>query len=484
MVQEPTSLMYLEVGKFAHIRGLRLSGGYTSHHFEILFCSQHDLRFIDYSPGCSMNTALFDEIAEDQQADPVNPSSGRRAVAEIQPEVFYNSASFQRNLVSLRTVSVERNQTIQASDCLCPIGGAARRSPTVEEFDVALQETLASSGFVGSIELVKEVDQVPCTDEAPIVEFSSSTIIELNVDCPIDEFVVNEIADNFLAFYNTFASENYCDPFDRQIVSVQLGEVVPVTERSTQSFELFFDATCKGCTADDFVLFDSALSAEDLGRRRLQSKNLCFCHALSPNRAPDESELIQAFGKELDARSDLECFESLGSCEAPTRFNTQIVITFLGDPKVLQDDPAKKAQLEQTMLETINAFFAVTEDECNPDFREVTNVTAAQIGLEVNQESVSIMSFLGSRGRLPSRFLLDFEFNDTTILDLNDTVTNETATSLPTQFPTSSPIAEIGSGLDLFEVLLFVQGTCNGVRIKTYFIEHLEFLSFLSTSHH
>ena len=369
-------------------------------------------------------------------------------------------------VASNTTLSLYSDRVLEATACLCPLERKQDRGPNLDDFTENLQMALEGIAPFDSVGLLKEVDQIDCQESAPVSEFDTVTILELNINdaCNLDQGQLQTIADSFVAFYNQEISESYCDEYFRSLTSAEIVRVGGLTLRGTVSFEIKLTGLCRGCDPVKTDIFDMSIQKEgkspsansrraltkvidhSFTERRLQEVEQCFCKAGAAARAPTEAEFIQSFADILGARSDLPCVGSLATCSFLTNFQAEMIVSFEGDPRQLDNDQ-KKAQLEAAFSDSFNSFFEVSEDSCNPEFREITNVTAV-IGVSLNEESAGL--FNGRRLQLFDSF---FSNATNSTEDLDDLGNTTIMSEAPTQAPTR------GFGIGVFDALLFVSGT-------------------------
>ena len=276
------------------------------------------------------------------------------------------------------------------------------------------------------VDTVREIEEQSCPtgDQnitkniiAQLVLDSSTNITEL------DDPRLDLIEEAYVSTYNNMIRNELCDPNFRRLTDATVVAVKTETKQNNEttrtilSLEMRINMKYKGRDLNDIDIFtnpsvlfgpnsnssssgrylmENTMITRDIstndewllpsattfyreGRSMLDQSDIsgkCYCVTQSSgNRAPIEAEFYTEFAKAVD-RLNIDGIPSAGSCQLPKSFSTGLVIAFpqQGFKELVESTEDVKRILENALKETLNDLLAITNENCNTDFRVVEDV--------------------------------------------------------------------------------------------------------------
>jgi hypothetical protein len=216
-------------------------------------------------------------------------------------------------------------QSVNSDLCFCA-RDAQFRSPTLAEFQAALQETLNKERFanmssIGTVGRVLEVEPVPCSGQ---VEFFEDIVAVRFLGDPgtLTPEDIARLESLFIQSY-TQAQESFCDPYFRTISNVTLISQIDEQRRhlvaiKLRSFSFVFRIVgfCRGCPKRGLfqndapkrhLMFDESSSRVDLDYniyRRMETLSTCYCSVNALYRSPNEADFQFVYSRNVNGRVD------------------------------------------------------------------------------------------------------------------------------------------------------------------------------------
>jgi hypothetical protein len=296
------------------------------------------------------------------------------------------------------------------------------------------------------LEAVDELDPLLCSGD--IVSFSETLIVELEIceTADIDQDIAF-LEESFVSTYNALVME-YCDPDFRFLETALVVEQGAPTPAGNLPVEFEVTGKCNGCDPDKASIYDfptvvtassrMLMATRTAPPRMLEELNsTCYCKANAlANRAPSETEFINAYRTRVSSLEVLSCVESVGACQFGSTFESTLLLSFGNDTDV----EALNEQIEEAVLSALTILYETTADSCNPEFR-LFQSAKARLGENVQDDQD------GGRLLFDGPWLRQMQATNVS----NPTVEGE---------PTMSPTPLFGTGL--VDLILAVSGICNG----------------------
>ena len=280
-------------------------------------------------------------------------------------------------------------QLAMTGPCACPTN-VTNRAPTQEEFKAEIDSILATV-FKG----------VQCNVDCPVTNRSvweDLILLELTVrrtstnssSCASnttastmilegDTALMADLESSYMEIYNELQSDSYCDPYGRQLTSVDIVSVGEMNALGNIPIEIKLVGTCVDCDGLDMRVYDhprTQITGNTFRRRRLQSVMTCTCPILSVYdyvRAPFEAEFVSRY-QQIVQQLDEECVDSVAECNYGTTFSTGIYLNATINAMNLTD--ADIHVIAESFEMALNLGYASNEVTCDSQFRTIDQVIA------------------------------------------------------------------------------------------------------------
>ena len=412
--------------------------------------SYNDLNFLN-SESCDTQKRILEFTMTSIVSNTTLENEKGDTITRLEVEIYAagNCQDCDSNLNIFDTKN-DRRWLQKEIECLCPVNATTYRAPTLNEFFANFQKMQQENNMT-LVEL-EEKKVVPCDDE--YVAFQKMVTVEFEVVCGLLEDDTPLLEAAFVKIYNDIMLD-FCDPYFRRLENAT---VVTIGDRTTESkitMEISVHGTCRGCDPQNVTLYDINV---DIGNsnvrmlqrildRRLQGKHrrsvleICYCDAETiADRGPTEVEFIHLYREFVQAGVDFLCVLSISTCDYESTFETSIFVAVIDDDDMVVSEEST-SQVEQALLDTLNALYENTDQVCHSDFR-VFQYAQAIWNIDFNPNEV-----LGRRRILQ-------EQSQQLLQD----------TSFPTFVPTSanSPSMSPTYSVRSRNVLFYVSGLCKG----------------------
>jgi hypothetical protein len=425
----------------------------------------NSLNELTFTP-CDLNyrnvtaVALDPSFSSRRLSDKIVSSS----IESILLPVRVSSDGRGRRTIEDLSVSILFSVTVQCQGCAPETDLLDSSVISKGKFLQIYTRTVEKLFSVGVLEIFQEVDPISCPSE--ILEFSKVVIVELvqktcllGLNFTGDDAQLRLIQESFVATYNRLALD-YCDPLFRTLGDAKIVRFGVNTTDGNLPLEIRVSGTCRDCDPDNLdiyalpttlsttrKLFDNHQLLNNPQRRHLQELEMCYCDAQPVGeRPPFESEFVQAYQKSVQSLQ-LDCIETVGDCNFGTPFSTGIIVEFERDESLSLEEFT--SQIEESFKNTINQLYSISEESCNPEFRQVQTVEATiGVNLTVSKNE--------------TRRLLGREIQDTSTAAPTPTpdTTSDNVTAAPTPVFGTAPTPLFIT--NTIGVLLYVNGVCNG----------------------
>ena len=298
-----------------------------------------------------------------------------------------------------------RRRRALLEDCYCP-SDLPRRGPMPDE----VLPTFTSLAGIVNTTFVGELTSFEC--DAQVTEFTVNRVIELVPKAVLDPSLMTIDHPDFAAvalhYQRAFAQVaiGYCDPLQRQIVSVQVTHVVPDVTKVKVGLEI--TASCRGCDPQATDIFD-VYTAPPSGERRLllekfdvmdslpgqessrnhvakssstqrylQDSATCYCPAdpVVRGRGASEEDVIPVVSRLIQADATMTIIAASRDCAPLSNFEGYVVVEVLGDREELDG----KASELSTAFKSIANQNVGRDDVCDPTSSEYQDVKSQTIG--------------------------------------------------------------------------------------------------------